>query len=248
MIEPTLCFNPVIQRRMHFVKYASDGLPIYTDLLQAIADVCKARVKTHHQNTIGIIGRTSSGKSTLAVNLSYLIDDFFHVKGNYLITKEDLAKKLKKPLDSVSPVNLFDEGSIILNSANHATKDSTNLTTLFDIMRSWEMTSLFCVPKLRTLNNRIRNDHIDLILVCGKAPFRGYDPRAFFLAHIRTESSVFSEAVYWMPFAWGFSPVSMPTHLEAEYLPLKKATQDRYRQQLVEQYLSDDNDDLMAMV
>ena len=246
MIEPVLCYNTVLQRQMHYVKDAADGLPIYTDLLAAIADVCKARVKTHHQNTIGIIGRTSSGKSTLAVNLAYLIDDFFHVKGNYLISKEDLADKLRRPLDSVSPVNLFDEGSIILNSARHATKDATDLTTLFDIMRSWEMSSIFCVPKLRTLNNRIRNDHIDMILVCGKAPFKGYDPRAFFQAYIRSESSVFAESVFWMAFAWGFSPVSMPKHLEAEYLPLKKATQDRYRRQLVEQYLNGgDEDDLI---
>lgn len=240
-----LHYNKILKRRLQFIRYSQIGikLPIYYDLLDAIVDICKARVKAHHQNTLGIVGRTSSGKSTLAVNFAYKFDDFFRIEGNYIINKADLAEKLSHDLTTVSPVNLFDEASIILNSLRHSSKEAADLTTLFDICRSWEMTSIFCAPKLRTINNRIRDDHIDFLLTCGRTPLYGYDPRTFFCLYMRTESNPFADSVFWKPVAWGVCPPKMPKALYEEYMPMKKLTQDRYRQQLIEQYIEKDEEE-----
>lgn len=203
----------------------SPPLPIYSDLLEGFAEVLKRRVKAHHQNVVAIVGGTGSGKSAAGYRLCRLVDRFFTLEGNYIYTTYDLAVKLIQDPNDVSPVNFMDEGSAILNSSKHASKDSIDITILFDTMRSRGMTTIICIPKLRSLNNRIREDHLDFLFVCGeKAPIPGFAKRGFIKLFRRTQPSTFKSGIFWEPIAWGiYKP--MTASMEAEYETYKHRSQ-----------------------
>lgn len=203
----------------------SPPLPICSDLQEAFARHLRLRVRNDYQNVVAVIGGTGSGKSSWAVQECFLMDKQFTLEGNYIYSTADLARKLSRPASEVSPVNLLDEGSVILNSARHSTKESTDIVVLFDTMRSRGMTTFICIPELRSLNNRIRDDHVNFLVVCGeKAPVPGYERRGFFKLFSRTRPSTFSNSVFWRPLAWGIYRPLKP-RLDAEYQAFKRRSQ-----------------------
>lgn len=152
--------------------------PIYVDLLTPFADHLKKRIKSKRQNIIAVVGGTGSGKSTLAIQLCRRIDPKWDLAENYIYSTEDLKRKLSRP-DS-SPINLFDEGSVSLNSSNSMQKDDKMMVVLFDTMRSRGWTTIICIPSLDSLNKRIRTYHLDYLVMCpNTSPVRGYDKRGF---------------------------------------------------------------------
>lgn len=225
-----LCYNPVLGQQVHRVGWSScdrPPLPIYSDLPEAFARTLKGRVRANYQNVVAVIGGTGSGKSSWALQECFHVDQKFTLAGNYIYSTSDLAQKLNRPRGEVSPVNLFDEGSVILNSNRHSTKESTDIVVLFDTMRSRGMTSFICIPELRSLNNRIRDDHVNFLVVCGeKAPLPGYTRRGFFKLFVKSRPSTFSNSVFWKPVAWGIYPPLKPK-LDREYQAYKRMAQDR---------------------
>lgn len=152
--------------------------PIYVDLLTPFADHLKKRIKSKRQNIIAVVGGTGSGKSTLAIQLCRRIDPKWDLAENYIYSTEDLKRKLSRP-DS-NPINLFDEGSVSLNSSNSMQKDDKMMVVLFDTMRSRGWTTIICIPSLDSLNKRIRTYHLDYLVMCPNvSPVRGYDKRGF---------------------------------------------------------------------
>ena len=232
MAEPpgTLVYNPLLDARLHLLRYSavdSPPLPIYSDLMEGFAQVLRRRIRMNYQNVIGVIGGTGSGKSSWALQECFMVDRYFTLQGNYIYDTSDLATKLAQPKGAVSPVNFFDEGSVILNSSRHSTKQSTDIVVLFDTMRSRGMTSFICIPELRSLNNRIREDHLNYLVVCGeKAPDPKYQRRGFFKLFMRTRPSTFSNSVFWKPLGWGIYKPLKPK-LDAEYQDYKRRAQDR---------------------
>lgn len=207
-----------------------DRLPIYSDLLRGFAKHLNMRIQAHYQNVVGFVGGTGSGKSTAALETAIYVDPYFTLAGNYIYDTSDLATKLDKPPKNVSPVNLLDEGSVILNSNNHSTKEATDITVIFDTMRSRGMTSLVCIPELRSLNNRIRDDHLNYLVVCGeRAPDPRYQRRGFCKLFMKTRPSTFKNSVFWRPVAWGiYEP--LPPDLDNEYQAYKRKAQERLLQ------------------
>ena len=222
--------NPALNEVMHRVgtsQIDSPPLPIYSDLLEGFGRHLQKRVKNNYQNVVAVIGGTGSGKSTAAFRLCRCVDPFFQLEGNYIYETKDLAEKLNQPRGDVSPVNFLDEGSVILNSNRHSTKEATDIVVLFDTMRSRGMTTIICIPELRSLNNRIREDHVNYLLVCGeKAPIAGFAKRGFCKLFMRTRPSTFTHSVYWKPIAWGvYKP--MTPKMDAKYQAFKRRSQDR---------------------
>lgn len=228
-----LVYSPALGCRLHRVGTSaidSPGLPIYSDLQQGFAELLKRRVRADYQNVVAVVGGTGSGKSSWAVGECFCVDPRFTFAGNYIYCTEDLAAKLAQPPKSVSPVNLMDEGSVILNSNRHSTKESTDIVVLFDTMRSRGMTTFICIPELRSLNNRIRDDHVNFLVVCGeRAPVPGYQRRGFFKLFKRVRPSTFTNSVYWKPLAWGIYPPLKPK-IDREYKEYKRRAQERLLQ------------------
>lgn len=226
----TLVYNPLLDVRLHSLRYStvdSPPLPIYSDLMEGFAQVLRRRIKSNYQNVVGVIGGTGSGKSSWGLQECFLVDPYFQLAGNYIYDTSDLAAKLAQPKGAVSPVNFLDEGSVILNSSRHSTKQSTDIVVLFDTMRSRGMTTFICIPELRSLNNRIREDHLNFLVVCGeKAPDPAYQRRGFFKLFMRTRPSTFSNSVFWKPIGWGIYKPLKPK-LDAEYQEYKRRAQDR---------------------
>lgn len=217
----------VVMHRIGTSAIDDPPLPIYSDLLEGFAEHLNKRIKNNYQNVVGVIGGTGSGKSTAAFRLCRLVDPYFTLYGNYIYATSDLATKLAKPKKSISPVNFLDEGSVILNSNRHSTKEATDIVVLFDTMRSRGMTSIICIPELRSLNNRIREDHLNYLLVCGeKAPIPGYAKRGFCKLFIRTRSGTFSHSVFWKPIAWGVYKPLTPA-MDKEYQEYKRRSQEK---------------------
>ncbi len=222
--------NPVLGEVCHRVgtsRIDDPPLPIYSDLLEAFGKHLQKRVKSNYQNVVGVIGGTGSGKSTAAFRLCRFVDPFFTLDVNYIYSTSDLANKLAMPKGSVSPVNFLDEGSVILNSNRHSTKESTDIVVLFDTMRSRGMTTIICIPELRSLNNRIREDHLNYLLVCGeKAPIPGFAKRGFCKLFVKSRPGVFSNSVFWKPVAWGvYKPLT--AKMDAEYQEFKSRSQEK---------------------
>lgn len=160
-------------------RRGNEIIPIYEDALPAFAGVLKGRIRQKYQNVVAITGRTGSGKSTLAIRLAYSINPAWCLDANYIYSTEDLKRKLAgRPYSD--PVSLFDECSVSLNSNNAMKSEDKTMVVLFDTMRSLGWTSLLCVPSMMSLNKRIREYHVDYMIMCpNKAPLPGYDPRGF---------------------------------------------------------------------
>lgn len=242
MTEGILVWNPRLHAKLHKVGDSvidKPRLPIYSDLPEVFAGILQNRVKAGYQNVVAVVGGTGSGKSAWALNECYLMDPYFLLEGNYIYTNADLAAKLSQPPDAVSKINWFDEGSVILNSNRHGTRESTDVVVLFDTLRSRGMTSFICIPELRSLNNRIRDDHVDFLVVCGeKSPIPGYSKRGFFKLFQKSKPSTFKTSVFWQPLAWGIYKMPRPA-LWREYQDYKKEAQRR----LVEDFISRNGDE-----
>ena len=157
---------------------------IYADVLPPFAQVLKDRLKDDHQNVIVITGGTGTGKSTLAIQIcnemaKALGERKWQVADNYIYSVEDLKLKLKEA-DSSSSINLFDEGSISLNSNNSQRSEDKMMVALFDTMRTLGWTSVICIPHIDSLNKRVRLYHMDYRIICpNRELMPGYGVRGF---------------------------------------------------------------------
>lgn len=224
--------NPDLGHVLHRVGTANDGLPIYVDALPVLAEILRDRIKNERQNVIGVIGSTGSGKSTVAINLCLLMDPFFSFQKDYIYSIEDLIKKLDKEHGESSPVSLFDEGSIILNSLNFSRRGDKDIVVLFDTMRSRGWTTVICTPELRNLNNRVRDDHLNFLITCGHRPLEGYGSRGFFKLHKKIRGNQFSNKPYWKPICYGISE-KLPKNVNTEYQKYKARSQDRLIEDII---------------
>lgn len=227
-------YNPDLGRIMHKVGTAKDGLPIYSDALDVLVEVLASRIKDQRQNVIAVIGSTGSGKSTVAIQICFKLDPYFSFAKDYIYSAEDLVDKLDLPKGAASPVSLFDEGSIILNSLNFARRGDKDIVVLFDTMRSRGWTTVICTPELRNLNNRVRDDHVNYLIECGgKPPLPGFRRRGFFKIYRKAKLSSFQTKPFWKPICYGISQKLAP-RIDKEYQQYKKASQDRLINELIE--------------
>ena len=84
---PVYRYNPILNRNIEFICYSQIDKPrvsVYRNLLEVLAEVLKSRVKNHHQNVVGVVGRTGSGKSTLGYWLAKLIDPYCNLADIYI--------------------------------------------------------------------------------------------------------------------------------------------------------------------
>lgn len=216
--------------------YRNGSRAVYANALEPFAAKLSARIRAKKQNVVLITGATGSGKSTIALDLCYLLDPKFNLQENYIYSVKDLKKKLKNP--NSCPISLFDEGSVSLNSGNSMKKDDKMMVVLFDTMRSFGWTSIICIPDAKSLNRRVRENHVNYLILCpNSAPISGYDPRGFctIYEHVRRDWG----KDYWKPRATTLFPKMKP-RIEKEYLAIKK----QHQLALINDFVNDDDDEL----
>lgn len=210
---------------------------IYADALPAYAKVLKARLADDHQNVVVITGGTGSGKSTLAIQicreLAKQLGHKWSLSDNYIYSTADLKRKLEDPKSS--PINLFDEGSVSLNSNNAQKSEDKMMVVLFDTMRSLGWTSVICIPHIDSLNKRIRSYHMDYLLMCPDHPLMpGYDRRGFaqiFKHELRQFGKPYERLIATTIYD------DLPPRIRAEYARIKK----EHQMALIEQFIREDD-------
>lgn len=212
-----------------YYKKHSMTILVCSDTLDLFVKELKQRVKDGYQNVIVIEGGTGSGKSSAAIRLAKTMDPNWSITDNYIYSLEDLKDKLDRANrgEEVSPISLFDEAVVSLNSRNAMRSDDKNMLILFNTMRSRGWTTILCVPSIFDLNKAVRATHVDYKLRCpDKSPIRGV-PKRGFLEFSRAKRSEYSRSnePYWYLFASGVYP-PLEKEWDEEYQKLKYAKQD----------------------
>lgn len=227
-----IAYNNYLEANLEVVasyKWAGEDKLIYADALPAFAAVLKQRIKDHLQNVIVVTGSTGSGKSTLAIQLCRAMEPRWKISENYIYSVDDLKEKLDT--GGGSPISLFDEGSISLNSNNSMKADDKMLVALFDTMRSRGWTSIICIPSIDSLNKRIREFHTDYLIKCPAQPLvRGYGRRGIaqiFEHQIRDFQKPYDKLIA----TTLYKPLK--PKLAEEYAIIKAAHQDRLIQRFI---------------
>lgn len=212
-----------------YYKKHTEKILICSDTMDLFAKELKRRVKDNFQNIVVFEGGTGSGKSSAAIRLAKTMDPKWSITDNYIYSLQDLKDKLQRAEDGekVSPISLFDEAVVSLNSRNSMRTDDKNMLILFNTMRSRGWTTLLCVPSIFDLNKSLRATHVDFKIRCPDKPLlKGYDRRGF-LEFSKAKRSEYSRAgePYWYLFAAGIFPPLEPAW-DAEYQKLKNQKQD----------------------
>lgn len=217
----------------HFKSYApllaeyeryGEVRPIVDNGLELLVNRLKQRNKKDYQNVVEINGGTGSGKSTVAMKLCYLMDPHWNMEENYIYTVSDLKKKLKN-WKTASPISLFDEGSVILNSLDTMSRDSKDVVMLFDTMRVLHWSTFICIPDHNALNKRVRDFHIDYRLICPNRPLLdGFDKRGLVEIHTYERSD----------FGKGYAPLRLTTRYEDVPPRIRKLYDEIKQKHLIE--------------
>lgn len=218
--------------------YGEDGeLPIYSDLIDGVADRINAKVGNDGQFTLIISGPTGSGKSNLALQIIRKLDKNFELEDVYIYSAEDLAKKLKRK--STQIINWFDEGSITLNSLNTTSKRGLLFSQFWDTMRLKHYINIICMPEKGDLNKRI-GGHVDMFLYCPRyAPLPYFKPRGFFDAIVR----IFYKSGKFYDKTIGTGTFrKVPKRLRDQYESIKKERANQFEQKFIEEMLKDASD------
>lgn len=172
-IPGQLARNPWLGVDMHIVaNYAGeDGSDraFYSDLTPKFSRYLAKRVKDARQNLITISGPPGTGKSTLGIDIFRLLDPDGDLEASYVYGPDDFARVLS---DGPRPgrVLLFDEGSVILGSANSTTAEGKAVFTMLETLRSWGMTIIICIPQFARLNRAVAAQLVDFRIECPDKP------------------------------------------------------------------------------
>lgn len=240
-IPGEVVFNPILRVNMHKVAEYDDGSrAVYSDMLEQFARHLKRRIKNKWQNVIVITGTPGSGKSTIGIRLAKLLDPEIDLEDSYIYYYSDLKDRMRRirNQENHSMINIFDEGSVILNSMNSRSKDDNGIVVLLDILRSWGMTTIICIPSFEDLNKRVRAHLVDYWIQCPvQALIPGYNARGFYEIY-QPKHTQWSDKTYWNCLGAGvFS--KLPKEVEKEYIKIKT----KHQNEQVDRYIGDEDKD-----
>lgn len=192
---------------------------VYADMLEKLAAHIRRRAANKRQTVVVITGRPGTGKSTGGIRLARLIDPEWELETGYIYGADDLRALLKAGKGRRS-INLFDEGSVAFNSLNSNARDDKGMVVLLDTLRSWEMTTIICIPSFYDLNKRIRDHLVDFWIQCPEKPLiRGKEARGYFEAYAPSTIE-WTGKTFWN-FLGAGKFAALPTDLDEQYQQLK---------------------------
>ena len=217
-------------REVYFVSGQRRG--VYSDMLEKMASLVRRRANNKRQTVIVITGRTGTGKSTCGIQLARLIDPEWDIEESYVYGANDLRELLKAGKGRRS-INLFDEGSVSFNSLKSNARDDRDMVVLLDILRSWEMTTIICIPSFYDLNKRVREHLVDFWIQCPERPLiKGKPARGYFEAYAPS-SIEWTGKTFWN-FLGAGKFTSLPRELDETYQQLKYDHQMSQVKQFIE--------------
>ena len=221
-------------KKMHLVtSYIRYGLElgVYSDAFDIFVKTLANRIKRNLQNVVIVTGDTGSGKSTVTIELcmalAKLLGVSFDLDRDYMYGSEDLWEKLDDP--NASPISLFDEGSVSLNSMNSRKTGDRDIVVILDTCRSRGLTTFIVLPDIRQCNPSIRRIHANFVLECSSIehPFvKGYD-RGFF----EVKDKRYSKKKRYDPDPWWnvlYTGIfgKLPEEIDKKYQKIKRSRQD----------------------
>lgn len=218
--------------------YGDEPRGIFANMTTRLADLIIERVKSDNQCLVVISGPTSSGKSTIALEIikelcdklgyDFILDDM------YIYSPEDLARKLKRKCEN--KINWYDEGSVSLNSLATTSKTGKLFGQFFDTMRLRHFISFLCTPEDSEINKRITK-HADLYISCPKkAPFFGFQARGFY--HV-SYKIIYESGKVWDQFIGTGIFKKLPKKLKEQYEAVKRARNTDFEQVFIKEVLGE---------
>lgn len=215
--------------------------PIYSNLLDAIADKIKVKIKNDGQFVLVIRGGTGSGKSNLALQLIRLLDPSFNLdfkkglEGCYIYSPKDLANKLLS--GSSQRINWYDEGSVIFNSLNVMSKGGRLMGSFFDTIRLDHFISIICLPSDKEIDGRVLK-HMDMLIECPKVSplpkWADFSARGFFDAY---ERIIYKSGKFYDKLIGTGYCRAVPKKLKNEYEEIKRKHADEFKKYFAKKVL-----------
>lgn len=219
------------------LKFISGSIdtPIYSNLIEAIADKIKKKIKADGQFMLVIRGPCGSGKSNIAMQIIRAINPSFSFEECYIYSPVDFAKKIQR--GSKEPINWFDEAIVMFNSLNVMSAGGRMMGAYFDTMRLDHGINILCLPNDAEIDGRVKK-HMDMLIECpDKSPlpkWAGYSARGFF--EVINRRTYRSGKYYDDSIGIGYCrPV--PKKIDAEYRLIKKKHADEYKRKFIERLL-----------
>lgn len=204
-----------------FVQYLSD------DLMGCMIQEMHENIANHYDNLVVVVGPEGSGKSNNGYWICKNFDPEFSIQDGYIYDIGPWLEKLDKG-EVKGKVFWFDEATNIASNRDWMKDQNKALIQLLEMLRSYGMTLVMCIPKLERLDVYIRETRMRYLVTCAD---RSWDidqerKRGYF------------ELKRWPKFhtvCWGTFPI-MPPEEKQIYERLKAQSQKDKAHEIFEKY------------
>lgn len=215
----------------YFIGQGQNGIYVQylsKDLMGCMINEMHTNVTNHYDNLCVVVGPEGVGKSSCAYNICKSFDPEFSIKDGYIY---DIGPWLAK-LDAgevKGKVFWFDEATNIASNRDWMKDMNKALIQLLEMLRSYNMTMVMCIPLLDRLDIYIRQTRMRYLVTCAE---RSWD--------IDTDKKRgYFELKRWPKFktvCWGTFP-PIPAEEDAVYSELKKKSQQEKTHEIHERFL-----------
>lgn len=142
-----------------FVQYLT------ADLIQRLVEEMRENIENHYDNLVVITGHEGTGKSNCAYAVCKAFDPDFSINDGYIYDIGPFLEKLTTG-DVKGKVFWFDEATNIASNRDWMKDSNKSLIQLLEMLRSYGMSLVMCIPKLERIDVYIRESRMRYHLNC----------------------------------------------------------------------------------
>lgn len=144
-----------------YVQYLS------ADLMDRMVEEMHENVSNHYDNLVVVTGPEGVGKSSCAWHICKKFDPEFNIKEGYVYDIGPWLEKLDKG-EVKGKVFWFDEATNIASNRDWMKDMNKALIQLLEMLRSYNMTMVMCIPLLSRLDVYIRETRMRYLINCSE--------------------------------------------------------------------------------